>query len=291
MNSAHEQVLFGYHLDAMRMSEVVAECERAIACRQRLLIGVVNAAKIVNSSRDNLLQQSLLECDLLLADGQSVVWASRLLKRPVPERVAGIDLFEELLQTADLVGRSVYLLGARPEVLEQVCANIRIRLPGVRIVGAHHGFFTDEQAPAVAADIRRSGADMIFLGMTSPKKEIFLGTFGASLRVPVQHGVGGSFDIYAGITKRAPVLWQRMGLEWLYRVFQEPGRMWRRYLTTNVAFVRLVLAERHSPAPVMARRTVFGASHVSIEDVRPVSATWNTGAAGAGELRQRQMGA
>ncbi len=239
-----QQVLFGLRVDAVRLPEAVAIAADAIEARRRLLVGVVNAAKVVKLKADRLLRESLLECDLLLADGQSVVWGSRILGRPLPERVTGIDLFESLLDLADQKGYSVYLLGAKPEVLAQVCEEVSRRWPGARIAGSRDGYFSEEEADGIAADIAASGADMLFLGMTTPHKEVFLGTYGDGLGVPVMHGVGGSFDVLAGVTKRAPERWQRWGMEWAYRVVQEPRRLWRRYLVTNVAFVFLLAGER-----------------------------------------------
>ncbi|MET1037426.1 MAG: WecB/TagA/CpsF family glycosyltransferase [Aeromicrobium sp.] len=244
-NPVHDRrLLFGLQIDALSIDEVVRLADAAMESRRRLLIGVVNAAKIVHLRSDVLLRDSLLACDVVLADGQSVVWASRLLGRPLPERVAGIDLFERLLTSADRDRRSVYLLGARPAVLRAVEEQIATRWPGARIVGSRDGYFDSSTADEVAAGIASSGADMLFIAMTSPKKEIFLATHGAALGVPVLHGVGGSFDILAGVTRRAPERWQRWGLEWLYRVAQEPGRLWKRYLTTNTAFVILLVRER-----------------------------------------------
>lgn len=242
--------LFGLQVDALTAGEVVALAESSLESRERLLIGVVNAAKVVHLRSDRLLRESLLGCDVLLADGQSVVWASRLLGQPLPERVAGIDLFELLLGLADRDHRSIYLLGARPAVLAAVEQRIAADWPGAQIAGSRDGYFDSTEAPQVAKDIASSGADMIFLAMPSPKKEIFLGTHGAALGVPVMHGVGGSFDVLGGLTKRAPERWQRWGLEWLYRVLQEPGRLWKRYLTTNTAFLALLLRERVHRSPV-----------------------------------------
>jgi N-acetylglucosaminyldiphosphoundecaprenol N-acetyl-beta-D-mannosaminyltransferase len=236
------------------MDEVVARCADSLRTRRRTLIGVVNAAKIVRLRRDQLLRESLLDCDLIVADGQSVVWASRLLRAPLPERVAGIDLFERLLQHADAEGASVYLLGARPAVLAALRERILERYPAIRIAGTRDGYFDPADSAAVASEIAAAGADMLFLGITTPKKEIFLGTYGDRLGVPVLHGVGGSFDVLAGMTKRAPLRWQRAGLEWFYRLLQEPRRLWRRYLTTNTAFVGLTLAELVRPTPPYLRR-------------------------------------
>lgn len=242
-----QRVLFGLRIDALTLEQAVALAEVALVTRTRLLVGVVNAAKIVKLRADAFLRTSLLECDVLLADGQSVVWASRLLGRPLPERVAGIDLFEALLAVADRDGHGVYLLGAKPEVLARMESVIAARWPGVKIAGSRDGYFTDAEAAHVADDIAGSGADMLFLGMTTPKKELFLGRYGAVLGVPVLHGVGGSFDVLAGVTKRAPERWQRWGMEWAYRVRQEPRRLWRRYLVTNLAFLGLLIRERIRP--------------------------------------------
>ena len=236
-------------IDALTLDQVLERCADAIRSRRRLLVGVVNAAKIINLRGDRLLRESLLECDIIVADGQSVVWASRLLRRPLPERVAGIDIFESLLGLADRERYAVFLLGARPEVLEHLLDVVHDRFPGARVVGSKDGYFTDDQAPEIAEAIRDSGADMLFLGMVSPKKEIFLGSFGDDLQVPVMHGVGGSFDVLAGVTQRAPLSWQRLGLEWAFRLKQEPGRLWRRYLRTNSRFIAQVVLELIRPTP------------------------------------------
>jgi N-acetylglucosaminyldiphosphoundecaprenol N-acetyl-beta-D-mannosaminyltransferase len=257
-----ERLLYGLPFNALTMNDAVNRCEASIQSRQQLLIGVANAAKIVKVRQDEMLRSSMLECDLLLADGQAIVWASKLLRRPLPERVAGIDLFEQLLVLADRERLSVYLLGAKDTVLTTLVERVSARFPGLKIVGYRDGYFTDAQSEQVAGEVRDSGADMLFLGITSPKKEIFLGTWGSTLGVPILHGVGGSFDIFAGVTKRAPKSWQRAGLEWLYRLLQEPGRMWRRYLTTNVAFIALTVRELVRPTPdyrlVIARSTAGG---------------------------------
>lgn len=249
MTGEPQRLLYGLRFDALTMDGTLRRCQEAIRARETLLIGVANAAKVIKLRHDALLRASILECHLLLADGQSIIWGSKLLRRPLPERVAGIDLFEHLLGVADRDGLSVYLLGAKDTVLATLVERISVRFPGLKIVGSRDGYFTDAESEQVAAEIRDSGADMLFLGMTSPKKEIFLGTYGVALGVPILHGVGGSFDILAGLTKRAPEAWQRAGMEWLYRVVQEPRRLWRRYLTTNIGFIVLTARELVRPAP------------------------------------------
>jgi N-acetylglucosaminyldiphosphoundecaprenol N-acetyl-beta-D-mannosaminyltransferase len=246
------QVL-GVWIDAMTMTQALRQCADAVQQRRYMCIGVVNAAKIVAMQRDDRLRQAVGSCHMVLADGQSVVWASQLLRVPLPERVAGIDLFQVLLAEAAQRGSRVYFLGARPEVLAEMLARIGRRFPGLKVAGARDGYFRAEEEPEVAAEIRRSGADLLFVGMSSPKKELFLSRWGEATGASVVHGVGGSFDVLAGLTRRAPLWYQKLGLEWLYRAQQEPLRLGRRYLTTNTAFVALLTREmlrnRALPAP------------------------------------------
>ncbi|MBM9503521.1 WecB/TagA/CpsF family glycosyltransferase [Actinacidiphila acididurans] len=245
------RTLFGVRIDPLTMDRTVERCLATVRAGERLEIGVVNAAKLVGMRRDPRLAEAVGGCDLVLADGQSVVWASRLLRRPLPERVAGIDLFLRLLAAAEPEGIPVYFLGAREEVLARMLDEVRRRFPRLTVAGHRNGYFTDAEQPAVADAVRDSGAAMLFLGMTSPKKEIFTASYGKQTGVQVVHGVGGSFDVLAGVTRRAPRSWQRLGLEWLYRLLQEPRRLARRYVTTNAAFVLMTVRElvRPTPAP------------------------------------------
>ncbi len=181
--------LFGLEFDAVCRDDVIDACDEAISLRKRMLIGVANAAKIVNMRRDPMLRQSVTECDMLLADGMSVVWASRLLGDSLPERVTGIDLFESLLGLADRRGYRVYLLGATDDVLAKVVSVVESTYPHAQIVGSRNGYFTDDEAAHVAEEIAASEADMLFLGITSPKKEIFLARFGDLLQVPLRSPV------------------------------------------------------------------------------------------------------
>ncbi|NMO57806.1 WecB/TagA/CpsF family glycosyltransferase [Actinoplanes sp. TBRC 11911] len=235
--------LLGVPIDPLTLGETVALCMAAVEKGEFVEVGVVNAAKIVKMRADAALRDAVTGCDVIVADGQSVVWAARVLRRPLPERVAGIDLFQRLMYMAEEQGRSVYFLGAREEVLATMVSRIRAQHPRLRIAGSRNGYFADDEAPAIADAIKGSGADLLFLGMTSPKKEVFVATHGERTGAKVVHGVGGSFDVLAGVVKRAPRAWQRMGMEWLYRALQEPRRLGGRYLTTNAAFIRLVAGE------------------------------------------------
>lgn len=272
--TAKRQLLFGLHVDAVRMDDVIDRCHMAVVTRKRLLLGVLNAAKVVKLHRNKILRNSMIECDLLVADGQSVVWASKLLRRPLPERVAGIDVFERLLNLAHLHSLSIALFGATPEVLEKVCEVVAQRYPDLKIVYMHHGFYSADDADQIAQEILASKADMLFLGITSPKKEIFLATYGSALDVPVLHGVGGSFDIIAGVTVRAPVGWQKAGMEWAYRLLQEPRRLAWRYLTTNLAFIGLTMAEMLHPSSALSSRVRRTSERIAVRlaDTQPQGA-------------------
>ncbi len=252
--------LFGIGIDAVTMDEVVSIADGTIGRRSRLMIGVVNVAKVVNMRRDPALRDAVLRADMIFADGMGVVWACRLLGRPLPERIPGIDLMLRLLERSSERSYRVYCLGATEEVLEKTVERIRREYPGVVIAGRHNGYFSEKEEAGLVADIRAAQPDLLFAAMSSPKKELFLARWAKQLDVPVCHGVGGAFDVFAGEVKRAPARWQRLGMEWLYRVLQEPRRMWRRYLVTNTVFAGMLLGELVLGADRSRRAQAAGSS-------------------------------
>jgi len=234
--------LAGLTLHAATMHDALTLADEAIRQRRRLAFGMVNIAKLVNARRDPLLQDSLLKSDVVLADGQPVVWLSRVQGAPLPERVAGIDLMYRLLDLANQRGYAVFLLGATEAVNAAVADRIQQCYPACRLAGRRDGYFSEAEEPEVARQIRNSRADILFVAMSPPRKELFLRRWSDEMGVPVCHGVGGSFDVFAGLTRRAPRWMQRAGLEWLYRIWQEPRRMWKRYLVTNTKAIPLLFA-------------------------------------------------
>jgi N-acetylglucosaminyldiphosphoundecaprenol N-acetyl-beta-D-mannosaminyltransferase len=232
--------ILGCPIDRMGMADTLAAIERTIAAGRYTQHMAINAAKLVAMHDDPKLRQIIDECGLVSADGQSVVWASQLLKDPLPERVAGIDLMEQLLALAERRGYRVYFLGARANVLEQAVDRLLAKYPGLTVAGSRDGYFSDDEASAVCDAVRASRPDVLFVAMSSPRKEYFLGEYGPDLGAPFVMGVGGSIDVIAGMTRRAPAAWQRLGLEWLFRLLQEPRRMFRRYAVTNTRFIALV---------------------------------------------------
>jgi N-acetylglucosaminyldiphosphoundecaprenol N-acetyl-beta-D-mannosaminyltransferase len=222
------------------MDETVALLEQAIDERRLVQHVCVNAAKLVALRGDPKLRAIVEGCEVVSADGQPIVWASRLLGDPLPERVNGTDLMHRLFALSERRGYSVFILGAKQEVLDQALANLRVGHPGLRIAGARNGWLPDSASAEVAAEIAAAKPEILFVAISSPRKEIFLAGYGRELGVPVIMGVGGSIDIVAGVTRRAPHWMRSAGLEWFFRLAQEPRRLGRRYLVTNVKFIGIV---------------------------------------------------
>ena len=228
----------------MTLDQCVQHLENAIRNRQKTHIVLVNAAKIIRARKDAELGRIIKTADLVGADGVSIVWASQLLRQPLPGRVNGTDLMERLIELSARKGYSIYFLGARQDVLEKAIRRLERIYPTLKIAGYRNGYFNSEQEEEEAViDISSSGADILLVGMSTPMKEKWVRRHLDGLRVHVIHGVGGSFDILGGITRRAPGWMQRTGLEWFYRLCQEPRRMWKRYLITNTIFIGLVFKE------------------------------------------------
>ena len=238
--AAERVTLFGVPVDNLTLAESVDRIEEMIRLGPTHQHVVVNVDKIVKLQKDPALRAAILGCDLINADGQPVVWASRLLGRPLKERVTGIDLFSALIDRCAACKFRPYLLGARPEVVEKVAELLKPRVP---LAGWRNGYWSVDEEAGVVAEVRRARPDILFVAMSSPKKELFLKRWKDELQVPFVMGVGGTFDVVAGQVQRAPRWMQRAGLEWLYRLGQEPRRMWRRYLVEDMAFFGLLARE------------------------------------------------
>jgi N-acetylglucosaminyldiphosphoundecaprenol N-acetyl-beta-D-mannosaminyltransferase len=231
-------------VDVLTMQQTIALINDAIVEKRPIHHVVINAAKVVNAQKDQALKESIVNCDIINADGQAIVWAARLLNRPLPERVAGIDLMGELVKLAAEKKYRIFFLGAKEEIVKKVVDTYTNTFGKDIIAGYRNGYFGKEDEANVARQIADSGAHILFVAMSSPKKEIFLNTYKELIKTPFIMGVGGSFDVVAGFVKRAPVWMQKTGLEWFYRVIQEPGRMWKRYLFGNSEFIYLVVKEK-----------------------------------------------
>ena len=254
----------GVPIHLLTMRETEARIVAAMRDRRPVQHVAMNVAKFVNLQRDAELQRDVFGADLVSVDGMGILIGARMLGVRAPERVTGVDLMETLLARCEREGFRPYLLGARPEVLEQAVRELARRHPSLRLAGSRHGYFTAAEEAEIVADIRAAAPDCLFVGMPTPRKERFMARHRDALGASFVMGVGGGIDILAGHVRRAPVAWQRSGLEWLYRIWQEPGRMWRRYLVTNVAYAGILaeagarralgLGHRGSAEPTMRGR-------------------------------------
>jgi N-acetylglucosaminyldiphosphoundecaprenol N-acetyl-beta-D-mannosaminyltransferase len=235
--------MMGCEIDNLTMEQTLQKIDGFIQSGLPHQHVVVNVDKLVKASHDTELRRIINDCALINVDGMPVVWASRLLGKPLKERVAGVDLFEALMQRSARTGWRVFLLGAREEVVSEVKRQYELKYPGLTVAGYRNGYWKPEEEAGVVEQIREAKADLLFVAISSPKKEHFLGQYQAHMKIPFAMGVGGTFDVAVGRVKRAPLWMQRNGLEWFYRFLQEPRRMFRRYFIEDMAFVWLFLKE------------------------------------------------
>ena len=231
-------------VDRLTMEETILKIEDAIINKKQLQHVCVNAGKYIQMQHDTYLLKAVNESDIISADGQSIIWASKLLGDPLPERVSGINLMDNLIVLAHKKKYRCYFLGAREEIVSKVVEIYTRKYSPDIIAGYNNGYYSNNDEQTIVNQINQSKADMLFIAISSPKKEIFLNKYKNILTTPFIMGVGGSFDVVAGIVKRAPVWMQNNGLEWVYRLIQEPVRMWRRYILGNPHFIYLVLLQK-----------------------------------------------
>ena len=229
------------YVDAVTMEETIDIIEKYIKKRACVQHVVINASKINLMQKDKELTEIINDCPLINADGQSIVWGSKILGNEIPERVAGIDVFTELVKLSAEKGYRPFFFGATEEVVKSVVQKFQKEYPKLEIAGYRNGYFNDGDSKKIATEIKESRADILFVAFSSPKKEYWINEYLDYMKIPFVMGVGGSFDVIAGKTKRAPVWMQKCGLEWFFRFIQEPIRMWNRYIVGNFKYIMLIL--------------------------------------------------
>lgn len=232
------------YVDALTMDETLKCIEKAIINKECIQHVVINAGKINIMQEDDRLTKIVNSCPIINADGQSIVWGSKILGNNIPERVAGIDIFTELIKMCSKKGYKPYFFGAKQEVVEKVVKEFKKLYPNLNIAGYRNGYFSKDESYEIAMNINKSGADILFVAFSSPMKEYWISENIDVMKVPFAMGVGGSFDVIAGKTNRAPMWMQKSGLEWFYRFIQEPRRMWKRYILGNIKFLFTVMKYR-----------------------------------------------
>lgn len=207
-----------------------------------------NAQHIVLLQKDEQFRQIYRQAFLVVPDGVPLIWAAKFLNTPLNGRVNGTDLFERLCAVSAAQGLSVFLLGGRPGAAEQAAWVLRDRHPSLKMAGFYcppYGFEKDKaELDRIDQLIQAAAPDILFVGLGAPKQECWISEHYQTLGVPVSLGIGVSFELTAGVVKRAPKLMQKLGLEWLFRLLMEPRRLWKRYVSGNTLFILLVLKQR-----------------------------------------------
>jgi N-acetylglucosaminyldiphosphoundecaprenol N-acetyl-beta-D-mannosaminyltransferase len=219
--------LMDVNITPISMSEAVARIEEFIRSRQPHIVVTSDASAIMKAQEDEELHRIINTADLVTPDGIGVIWGARLLDLPIYERVPGVDLVAALCAVAAQRGYRIFILGAAPGVAEQAAQNLQATYPGLTVAGTHHGYFGAEEEAHIVEAIRLAQPDILFVAFGIPKQEKWIRRHLQTMQVPVCIGVGGSFDVYSGRLKRAPLWVQRMGMEWFYRALIEPKRFVR----------------------------------------------------------------
>jgi N-acetylglucosaminyldiphosphoundecaprenol N-acetyl-beta-D-mannosaminyltransferase len=229
--------VLGLPIRPLRTAELIDLLVQRARERLRTAVCYANAHTANLACRDEAFRRVLCDCDLLYADGASLVWASRWSESRLPERMTAADYFERFAGQCAAEGVSLYLLGGRAGVAEEAAIRLRAAINGLKIVGVHDGYFEPGQSARVIAEINAAGPDVLVLGLSSPRQEFWLSEHAAELTVPVRWCVGGLLDYVAGKERRAPAWLCRLGGEWLFRLLIDPLHKWRRYLIGNPLFV------------------------------------------------------
>lgn len=235
----------GLPIDNLSMTEALATILRERPDAGPRQVSFINVDCVNQAYADECYRDILVTSDLRLGDGIGLRIAGRLLGSEIRENVNGTDLFPQLCAQLAARGQGLFLLGGRPGVAQAAADWAVSRHPGLRIAGTHHGYFAEAETPAVIEEINASGAAVLLVAFGAPRQEKWIRRHLPALRVNAALGVGGLFDFYSGRIPRAPQWLREIGLEWTYRLYQEPGRMWRRYLVGNLIFLGRVLRERH----------------------------------------------
>ena len=223
------------------MDEAIELATSSMRTRTRLQHGDVNVTKFVQMRDDPVLKRCTVDSDLICIDGMGIVLGCRLLGLKTSGRVTGIDFMLNTIDVCAKEGFRPYFLGAKQNVLDDMVTRLQRQYPSLEIAGSRNGYFAREDESDIVCAIKSSGADCLFVGITSPIKERFLNEHRDQLGVPLQIGVGGAFDVVSGHTKRAPAIVQSIGLEWLFRLLQEPHRLFYRYYMSNTVYAGILL--------------------------------------------------
>lgn len=219
--------ILGVKVDAVTMAQAVERVASLIAAGKPSMVATANAEMLLRATHDDELKTILNAANLVVPDGAGTVWAARHLGKHMPERVAGFDLVQELMKLAPARSWKFFLFGSAPAIADKAKAKAESLYPGIKIVGTRNGYFTAADEPEIISQIKASRADVLLAALGVPKQEKWLAAHMNDLNVPVSIGVGGTFDVMAGVVKRAPLWMQKARLEWLFRAMLQPSRAGR----------------------------------------------------------------
>jgi len=234
--------ILGVEFDPVGLDGAVERIAAFAAGRDPHLIVTANVEMVMLARGTPEVREILQNASLVVADGVGVVWGSRTLGRPLPGRVPGIDLAERLCAEAVRRGWRLYLLGGRPGVAVGAAERLRERHAGLVIAGVSHGYFAPGTDAEVVRAVRDAAPTLLLVGLGAPRQERWLARNLAALGVPVAMGIGGAMDVWTGRARRAPRLWQTLGLEWCYRLTREPKRLGRQLAIPH--FMAVIYGER-----------------------------------------------
>ncbi|MFS0644766.1 WecB/TagA/CpsF family glycosyltransferase [Siminovitchia sp. 179-K 8D1 HS] len=218
--------VLGVEFENATQKEMVDCIKDRIKQNKKTFIVTANPEIVMHAQRDPEYKNTLRSADFIVPDGIGIIMGAKMLKKPLQERIAGFDLMSDLLGVANEERLNVFFLGSRENVIEQAIANVKRDYPHVQICGFHHGYFQGND-PRVAEMVKTSNPDLVFVALGFPRQEKWIRTYLDTFEKGIFMGVGGSFDVLAGAVKRAPSIWRRLNLEWLYRLIKQPSR-WKR---------------------------------------------------------------
>ena len=233
--------ILGVPFQTKGFNETVADLTARIQSGERTHVVTANPEIVMIANEDQQFRQ-MVEQAYVVPDGIGIVYAAKILDYPITERVTGVELIEGLMNQANKHAWKVFLLGASPEVNKGASAELARRYPNAQIVGARDGYFAVQEEAQIASEVAASQADILFVALGAPKQDVWISKYWEQLQVSLAMGVGGSFDVLAGTVKRAPSIWQKLHLEWLYRLMQQPSR-WKRQLAIP-RFIVAVLQDK-----------------------------------------------
>jgi N-acetylglucosaminyldiphosphoundecaprenol N-acetyl-beta-D-mannosaminyltransferase len=247
MPSSKRTRIIDVPVDMVNAGEAMGIFRELMKTGECSLIVTPNSEIIVNASKDPELKNIIEQADLVIPDGIGLVYASKIMGVPLKERVTGIDFLNEILRYLEESGQSIYFLGSKPGggdnpgIADMAVEKIKEKFKGLSVAGTHHGYFKEADEEGIVRAINESGADFLCVAMGSPRQEKFVSRWRDELTVKAAIGVGGSLDVWAGTLKRAPEFYRNHGLEWLYRLIQEPSR-YKRMTALPLFMIKVVFS-------------------------------------------------